>query len=135
MDTPISTVLEYIAVLAIAILGLGFAVFIFDTSSRWDARLTTDMNNKASSNYQIAYAHDSDALSASEVLTDIMSEDIGISIQINGATADAVMIEKCRRRDATGIQWLINRLTASSYVKATTYDATGNITLIIYKTQ
>lgn len=129
----IDELIEQIAGIVIFLFTITFGVFVFKAGTRYEDALTEKTHNKASSRYTLAYWDSENTVTSAEAYADILQEDTGVTLQINGATLNEEYLRKAREHDADGIRRLLNALSEAAYRKIVQFDSSGNVVAINYK--
>lgn len=129
----IDELIEQIAGIAIFLFIVIFGVFTFKAGIRYEDALTEKTHFKASSHYTLAYWDSENTVTSAQAYADILQEDAGVTVQINGATLNEAYLQKAREHDADGIRRLLDALSETAYRKIVQFDASGNVVAINYK--
>ena len=134
MENEASDVFYYIAGLIILLFFISMIANLFTASRNYDHKISDRANVKASSRYTMAYGDREYYLTPQNVLSDIVNEQPGVEISINGnKKIDADYLEKAKSHNEDICNEIRNVLGTSNYKKVTTYDAQGNVVSIDYE--
>ncbi len=132
-DGNLEMVTDTILSLIIALALIGTTASLFASARSYDKTISATANTKASSHYTLAYGNDQYYIPASSVLTDIVNEQEGVEIRVNGNTLNAEYIEKVRNHGLDAYAEIQSYLGQSRYKKIPVFNSAGEVVAINYE--